>query len=152
MAHAFRTTSGIKTFGVFKEPNTAGDYILNKKAKTTFCSANICRPSKTVNTQGNLILLNTSNRLKYYSCKNDFNKANLNINLLTKLDVKDINVIQNINPPYNTPVNINGSNTSPYLSYLIDPTGVLFGNSTRGLNNYVSFMRYNPPPTQSIPI
>ena len=32
MAHSFKSSSGRSTFGTFKEPADAGDYILNKKA------------------------------------------------------------------------------------------------------------------------
>jgi hypothetical protein len=124
-----------KAFGQFHEPNSAQDYILNKKAKTTFCGANMCTPSITVNTQGNLLLLKKSNALKYYNCINSFNKANLNINLLTKLEVST---------PVLTPSSIVEPNpVPPYLYYTIDPSGVLFGNTPCGLNNYVSFMLYN---------
>ena len=127
-----------KAFGQFREPNNAGDYILNKKAKTTFCGANMCTPSITVNTQGNLLLLKKSNALKYYNCINSFNKANLNINLLTKLDLGELS-----NPVF-TPASIVEPNpVPPYLYYTIDPSGFLFGNTPCGLNNYVSFMLYN---------
>jgi hypothetical protein len=126
-----------KTFGQFHEPNNSGDYVLNKKAKTTFCGANMCTPSITVNTQGNLLLLKKSNALNYYNCINSFNKANLNINLLTKLEVS-IPVLTPSSIPLSYPVD-----TPPYLYYTIDPSGVLFGNTPCGLNNYVSFMLYN---------
>ena len=129
-----------KAFGQFNEPNNAGDYVLNKKAKTTFCGANMCSPSITVNTQGNLLLLKKSNSLKYYNCINSFNKADLNINLLTKLDLGELS-----NPVF-TPASIPMSypvDTPPYLYYTIDPSGILFGNTPCGLNNYVSFMLYN---------
>jgi len=33
----------------------------------------------------------------------------------------------------------------PFLDYNIDPSGVLFGNTICGINNYVSFMVYNSP-------
>ena len=33
----------------------------------------------------------------------------------------------------------------PFLDYNIDPSGVLFGNTICGANNYVSFMVYNLP-------
>lgn len=141
MAKSFKTPSANKMFGQFSEPDEAGNYILNKKAKATFCSANNCIPNVTVNTQSNLLLLKKSNMLKYYNSNKNFNKANLNINLLTKLDVKDINVYQEINPLDNP----------PYLKYTIDPSGILFGNTPCGLYNYVSYMLYNPPNSFPVP-
>jgi hypothetical protein len=143
MAHSFKTTSGKASFGVFSEPQTAGDYIYDKKAKTTYCLANKCVPNKSINTQSNLLLLNRANKLKYYPCVNFFNKANLNVNLITKLDLKDIPVIENaINNK--VPTNINPSDI-PFLDYNIDPSGVLFGNTICGINNFVSFMVYDSP-------
>jgi len=84
MAYSFKTIPGRPTFGVFNEPQDAGEYILNKKAKTSFCGGNVCKPSKTVKTQGNLLLLKQSNYLNYYQCVNNVNTTNLNINLITK--------------------------------------------------------------------
>lgn len=145
--HSFATSSANKTFGQFKEPTNAGSYVLNKKANATFCRANACTPSITVNTQGNLLLLRNANRLKYYNCANSFNKANLNINLLTKLDLTNVTVVepvtQQIFPIPSTP--------SPYLEYIIDPTGALFGNTLCGINRYVSYMVYNPPNAFPVP-
>lgn len=134
--------SGKSAFGVFSEPQTAGDYLYNKKAKTTFCLANKCIPSRKVNTESNLLLLNRANNLKYYPCKNFFNKANLNINLITKLDLKDVPVIADFSGNA-VPTTITQS-AIPFLDYNIDPSGVLFGNTICGVNNYVSFMAYNP--------
>jgi len=137
MARSFKNTASCKTFGQFKEPDDAGNYILNKKAKATFCGANNCIPSTTVNTQQNLLLLKKSNALKYYNCFNSFNKANLNINLLTALDLK-----------YVTVLNKTTSNNPLYaiiLSYQLDPKGELFGNTPCGLTNFTNYMVYNPP-------
>ena len=131
----FAKTAPTRTFGQFKEPDNAGSYILKKKAKTTFCGANNCTPSITVNTQGNRLLLRESNALKYYNCAGSFNKANLNINLITKLNLQDVTVIKE------------QDNTTFYnfLNYYIDPSGTLFGNNPCRINNYVSYMVYNPP-------
>jgi hypothetical protein len=142
MAHSFKSTPAKQAFGVFFEPLDASEYIYNKKAKATFCLANKCIPSRTANSQGNLLLLNRANHLKYYACKNAFNKANLNINLITKLDLKDVPVILDVSTNQ-VPSTIN-TNAVPFLDYNIDPTGILFGNSICGINNYETFMVYNP--------
>jgi hypothetical protein len=145
MAQSFKTGSGIKSFGVFKESMDAGDYINNKTAKTTFCNPNICKPSRTVNTQGNLLLLQQSNKLTFYKDSySSFSKSNLNMNLITKLDLTDVPVIQNNNPPFEVPTDITVGAT-PYLDYNIDPSGFLFGNTTCGLYNYLDYIVYNPP-------
>jgi hypothetical protein len=139
---SFTKTAPTRTFGQFKEPDDAGSYILKKKAKTTFCGANMCTPSITVNTQGNLLLLRKSNALKYYNCADRFNKANLNINLITKLDLQGVTVM-------NAQDNITGIYT--FLNYYIDPSGTLFGNNPCRINNYVSYMVYNPPNSFPVP-
>ena len=131
-------SSANKKFGQFKEPDDAGSYILKKKAKATFCGANNCIPSTTVNTQGNLLLLRKSNALKYYNCFQNFNKANLNINLLTKLDLTNVNVMNIVS-------NYFSINYGQFVRFIIDPSGQLFGNTPCGLNNFTHYMVYNPP-------
>jgi hypothetical protein len=84
MAHSFKTYPAKPTFDSYNEPLDAGEYIKNKRALTTFCGANVCKPSRAVNTQSNLLLLNKANKLNYYSC-GDMDNTNLYINLLTKL-------------------------------------------------------------------
>jgi len=141
MRHSFYTNTAKPAFGVFKESQNAGDYIYNKKAKTTFCSGNICVPSRAVDTQSNLLLLKRSNRLNYYACSN-YNTANLNINLLTTLNLSNVPVIQSNVSPYETPTAITTAST-PYLDYIIDPSGNLFGNNTCGLLNYEKYLISN---------
>jgi hypothetical protein len=91
-----------------------------------------------VNTQGNLLLLRKSNALKYYNCFQNFNKANLNINLLTKLDLTNVNVMNIVS-------NYFSINYGQFVRFIIDPSGQLFGNTPCGLNNFTHYMVYNPP-------
>ena len=149
MAKTFKTPSANKMFGQFKEPDDAGNYVLNKKAQTVFCGANQCTPSITVNTQGNLILLKKSNHLKYYNKTGNFNKANLNINLVTTLDLSSVPVIQQ-NTPLEIPAYLD-TTAVPYLAYTIDPSGNLFGNTICGTDNFQNYLRFNPPYTTTNP-
>ena len=143
MAHSFKSNSGKKTFGVFVEPLQAGEYIYNKKAKATYCNTNSCSPGLKVGSESDLLLYKKSNNLIYFPCKYAINKANLNINLITKLDLTEVPVIEdfsgNVVPATLSPTNV------PYLQYNIDPSGNLFGNSICGINNYVKYMHYNFP-------
>ncbi len=93
MAHSFKTNSGKKAFGVFNEPQEAGEYIYNKKAKTTYCFANGCTTNVKVGSQSNKLLFDLANKLIAYPCLNSIDKANLYINLITKLDLKGVPVI-----------------------------------------------------------
>jgi hypothetical protein len=142
MARPFKNTSSAnKAFGTFNEPQEAGEYIYNKKARATFCVANRCAPSIKVGTESNRLLFNRSNKLNMYPCVNTINNANLNINLITKLDLKDVTVVEDFSGNV-VPSTINVTSI-PYLSYNIDPSGNLFGNSQCGINNYVKYMVYN---------
>ena len=139
MAHSFKSNSGTRAFGVFSEPQNAGDYIFNKKARATYCVANNCVPSVKVGSQSNLLLFNRSNKLSVYPCKNSINKADLYINLLTKLDLSgNVPVIEefagNIVP---SPIKLD---SVPFLDYNIDPSGNLFGENVCGINNFVNYM------------
>jgi hypothetical protein len=138
MSRPFYGNSGKKSFGVFEEPLTQGDFIYNKKAKSTYCFANNCTPNLT---EGNYLLYKRSNVLNNFPCKNVINKQNLYINLITKLNLKYVPVIAdfsgNIVPTTITPT------ATPYFKYNIDPSGNLFGNSICGINNYIRYMQYN---------
>lgn len=144
MAQSFKNSMGKKTFGVFSEPQDASEYISNKKARATYCVANSCVPSVKVGSQSNLLLFNTSNRLSVYPCKNKINRANLYINLFTKLDLLgNIPVIEDFSNKQ-VPSTISES-TIPYLEYNIDPCGNLFGDTICGINNFVNYMVYDYP-------
>jgi hypothetical protein len=144
MAHSFKSSTGKKAFGVFSEPLASGDYTYNKKARTTYCLANSCVPRIKVGSQSNLLLFDRSNRLSVYPCKNTINRANLNINLITKLNLPEKVVVIEDFSGNKVPSTIN-TNTIPYLEYNIDPCGNLFGNTICGINNFVNYMVYNYP-------
>ena len=135
MSNIFNVNSAKHTFGVFSEPQTAGDYLYNKKAKTLFCNS---IRNKHLYYEKNLLYkrsLQLSNKI------NIIDKTNLNINLITKLDLQNVPVIQDLSN--NTiPSSINTTNI-PYLTYNIDPSGVLFGNTVCGLYNYEKFIVYD---------
>lgn len=137
MAQSFKNNSGKSAFGVFSESQNAGEYIYNKKVKNILCNT----IAKT-NNQSELLLLKKSQLLKYDPLLILSNKTNLNINLITKLNLLNIPVIQNIQTQ-KTPTNIT-IDSIPYLNYNIDPKGYLFGNSICGINNYTKYMIYNP--------
>ena len=139
----FKPYMGKNTFRVLNESQEAGEYILNKKASASFCSPKICIPSRTVQTQSNRLLLRQANRIYYSSCRDPYNKANLNINLVTTLDLSGVPVIQQ-NDPYAIPAELDTSEI-PYLAYTIDPSGNLFGNTICGTDNFQNYLLFNPP-------
>ena len=146
MARSFNNSSGKKAFGVFLEPQDAGDYIYNTKARASYCVANNCTPAVNIGSQGNLLLFNRSNKLSVYPCKNVINKSNLNINLITTLNLSGVPVIENMTtnavPTSIVPTTLDASASYPYLTYNVDPCGNLFGNNICGINNYLSYLEF----------
>lgn len=153
MSRPFKPYMGKNTFGVLKEPQEAGQYILNKKAIYSFCPPNVCVPSRTVVTQSNRLLLREANRIYFNACRDPYNIANLNINLVTQLDLSDVPIIQQNNTPPVPPTTPAYLDTTaiPYLAYTIDPSGNLFGNTVCGTNNFQNYLQFNPPYTTTNP-
>lgn len=128
-------------FAVYKEPAVYSDLYYNKRSTNMYCLQNACHFNKPLGTEKNLLLF--KNYVVNRKSGNSINTYQLYINLLTKLNLKDVPVIASI-PEGISPVEINAS-AIPYYSYNVDPNGVLFGNSPCGLLNYVNFMECNFP-------
>lgn len=130
------------TFGNSQPIQFANDVTVGKSIISQFCPFNIktCNTNYKLKNSGDLISFK-----KYYRYKNKFyksyNTSNLNINLYTKLDLRNVNVLQ-ANYPIKTPTSID-----PIVNfnenYTIDPEGELFGNSNCGINNFVKFQSPN---------
>ena len=146
----FKPYMGKNTFGVLKEPQEAGEYIQNKKALASFCRPNVCVPSRTVVTQSNRLLLRKANKIYFGVCKDPYNPSYLNINLVTKLDLSGVPVIQQSATPYSVPTALDVT-AIPYLEYTIDPSGNLFGNTICGTDNFQNYLVFNPPYTTANP-
>lgn len=147
MSRPFNNNMPGVTFAQVNEPLCASDHIRNKRSKYTFCSPNVCAPNKNIYSQSNLLTLRRANRLAFYPCLDEFDKNQLYSNLYTKLDLTGTNipVITKFDITGNkTPAQIDPNNLTPYLSYDIDVSGNLFGNSRCGINNYLNYVVYNP--------
>lgn len=108
------------TFQSNNESTNARNYITKKKVSTTFCNPS-CPSSKLVGSSyQNLYNLRTSIRIKKEAILPTFNTTDLNVNLFTKMNLEGVTVI--------------GSNG------VIDPSGVLFGNTECGINNFENFL------------
>jgi hypothetical protein len=141
MARPFTNSSSAnKAFGVFSQRQNAGDYLYSKKTNAAHCTHSL-----TVSSKSNYLLFKKrANKLCVRHGLNSVNKANLNINLITKLDLTGVPVIQDFSG--NTlPSTINTMNTvpDPYLRYNIDPSGNLFGNTICGINNWENYLVYD---------
>jgi hypothetical protein len=147
MSRPFAKYPAKPAFGQVKEPLEAGEYIRHKKIKNSFCAPNICHPNKNVYSQSNLMDLKTANNLAFYPCQNVFEHDQLYSNLYTKLDLSgNVLVIANLIPkiPKTYPAPISET-LPPLLTYYIDLSGNLFGNTVCGINNFEKYIVYNPP-------
>ena len=144
----FKPYMGKNTFGVLKQSQDAGQYILNKTASTSFCSPNVCVPNRAGLSQSSRLILRKANKIYFSRCQDPYNTANLNINLVTVLDLSGVPVIIDTSGNYPTQLDIT---SIPYLDYTIDPSGNLFGNTVCGTNNFQNYLLFNPPYTTANP-
>ena len=141
----FNTYMGKNTFGVLKESRQAGDYTINRGALALFCPPNICARNRTGVTQSNYLLLK---RAKALYVNDPYDPANLNMNLVTQLDLSGCSIILD-NSGNVVPAKL--STTSiPYLDYTIDPSGVLFGNTICGATNFTEYLKYVDPSANNL--
>lgn len=120
MSYSFKNSSAKPAFGSNKESMEAGDYILNKKKKILTCNSAKCIPIT------------------------NFNNYNLNINLVTKLDLANVSVIEDASGNICPTSIIYSEIPNFYNRYIIDPKGELFGNTECGVNNFLSYLVENP--------
>jgi len=136
MSRPFNKYSGKSAFCKVQEPLNGSEYILNKKAKYSFCSPN----NKNVCSVGDLVMSKKAEALKINEFIRNFNKTNLYINLYTKLDTLNVCPVADLSGNCEIPIN-SSINSNTY--YTIDPNGELFGTAPCGINNFVSYMIYN---------
>lgn len=179
MAHAFnpmstkpvigtnnQNISGKSTFGTLKPNLYQSDYINRKKGIITFCKSPAkCQRMKSAPNYNTLY----SFGLGRYSLTLDrcnifpVNKSNLIFSQYSKLNLKDVCTVSQIEPGVNpepcgdvlpcnpcqnnNPVIINPATAiNPfYWTYQIDPLGELFGKTQCGELNYTHYMVLNPP-------
>lgn len=141
----FNTYMGKNTFGVLKEPIQAGDYTINRGALAGFCPPNICARNRTGVTQSNYLLLK---RAKALYVNDLYNPADLNMNLVTQLDLSGCSIILD-NSGNLVPANLSITSI-PYLDYTIDPSGVLFGNTICGATNFTEYLKYVDPSANNL--
>ena len=136
------TVNGSKAFGHLSSMRFASDYISKKKATLLLCHSKICLPKTQSINHTNYLLLKKTNYTKYSNATNPqgTNKNQLASGLTTRIDLLNVPVIQNNTGESPTTLN---SSSIPYLSYVIDPSGVIFGNGICGLNDINDFRIIN---------
>jgi hypothetical protein len=143
MSRPFSNYSAKRAFAQVNKSLDAGEYVKSKKTKYSFCNPNICHPNKNVYSQSNLLILREANALAFNPCDN-FNKNQLYSSLYTKLDLSDLSgntpIISDLSG--NFPVSMK-TDVTPYLTYNIDPSGILFGNTPCSINNYLNYITFD---------
>jgi len=140
-------------FGSIKEPIQAGDYIKNKRDNAIYTDQ---LNNNTFNQQSSYTNFYSFNNA--YSLDNrqrcrafPFNKANLEINLFTKANLRCIPTIETTLATTPTgsisPTSIDISKVPFWVYYKIDPTGALFGKTYCGVNNWIHYMTTNTQTT-----
>ncbi len=142
MSRPFAKNNGKTTFSQFKEPLNASNYISYKKIKTTFCKPDYCNQNKNLYSQSNYLLLKKANKFIINPC--DIDHTELYVNLITKLDLSGNAIVVTDLSGNGYPVKI-VTTVEPYLTYNIDPSGNLFGNTVCGINNFEEYVMYNLP-------
>lgn len=144
MSRPFAKYSAKVAFGQINESMTSSDYIAKKKSMYSFCAPNQCQPNPNLYSYQKLYNIQQANQLAFYPCK-QFNRNQLYSNLYTKLDLSEISptvpVISDLSGNV-FPVTID-TTVEPFLKYVIDPEGVLFGNTPCGIDNYRRFVVLN---------
>ena len=173
MAHAFKIIPGKPAFGTLKQVVFQSDYLERKKSLRTRCTSQAnCGRIKNAKSYEQVNQYNEGFRLnRSYSCNVlPFNKADLIVNLYSKMDLKDtctmINGFPCIDPELSdVSCSLIGSNIPKCCSYAcssaktitpgssnpfnwnntIDPVGSLFGKSQCGVENYTQYMVFSLP-------
>jgi len=103
MAYAFPARP---TFRTLKESSYASDYITNKKGIIAFCKDKRDFKCKKSWSQGDYSIYNNGQNTINNLCSSKFNSANLNYNLLTKLNLNGVNTF---NESYNNRCSLNNN-------------------------------------------
>jgi len=142
MSHPFALYPAKPAFGHPAQTLFASEHIQRKKTKY-LCKRFLCHPMKNVYSQSTLL---TMKRARCNACAIPFETNELYSNLYTKVELdKDVLVIADLSGnTFPAPIS---STSTPFLTYNIDASGNLFGDTACGLSNYEQYVVYNPPST-----
>jgi hypothetical protein len=148
-------------FGSLIEPTNSSNYLLNKKSKVLYNNAltKKIKNNNYLSYQDHNLLKNGCKLLKPNTIL-PFNKGNLQINLITKMDLKCVSTLSSsiiytkyidssvlpTSPTTTLPMIgyfNNVSNFPFWYFYNIDPKGSLFGVNNCSVNNFLKYMVLN---------
>lgn len=154
MAHAYTIYPAKPAFGNYAKHLSYSEVLANKRANhiyydckrsnPTDCQGDKCKRANRIDSQGELMAIR---KITSQSCANGcevlpFNKSNLQVNLITELDLNNIIILElNSNPGY--AAKIDPILRPIYSYYTIDPDNRLSGNTPCAIQKYVNYMILN---------
>ena len=141
MAHAYTIYPAKPAFGNYAKHLSYSEVLANKRANHIYYD---CNESNHIRSQSNLLAIR---KITSQACANGcevlpFNKSNLQVNLITELDLNGIIILElNSNP--GTPSKIDPTLRPIYSYYTIDPDNRLSGNTPCAIQKYVNYMILN---------
>ena len=141
MAHAYTIYPAKPAFGNYAKHLSYSEVMANKKANHIYYN---CKKTNRIDSQGELMAIR---KITTQTCADGcevlpFNKSNLQVNLITELDLNNIIILElNSNP--GTAAKINPVLRPIYSYYTIDPENRLTGNTPCAILKYVNYMILN---------
>ena len=138
MVHAFTIIPAKPAFGKFSKKLNQGDVISNKRTNLLY---NECERTTKVRSQSELLELN---KIRRTTCKDGcdvfpFDKTNLEVNLITKEDLKNVLVLEKNTAP-GVPAKIDPALSPIFAYYRVDPENKLVGDNPCGIQKYINYM------------
>lgn len=144
MAHAYTIYPAKPAFGNYAKHLSYSEVLANKRANHVYYN---CKRTNRIDSQGELMDIR---KITSQACASGcnvlpFNKSNLQINLITELDLSGIVVLalnsdlQEV-PSVITPAKIDPTFRPIYSYYTIDPQNRLSGNTPCAIQKYVNYM------------
>ena len=141
MAHAYTIIPAKPAFGNYAKHLSYADVMANKRANHIYFN---CKRTNRIDSQGELMAIR---KITNAACDNGcnvlpFNKSNLQINLITELDLNNILILElNSNPGF--PAKIDPALRPIYAYYTIDPNNKFSGDTPCAVQKYVNYMILN---------
>jgi hypothetical protein len=141
MAHAYTIIPAKPAFGNYSKHFSYIDVIANKRANHIYFN---CNKTNRINSQSDLMAIRKITNADCATGCNilPFNKSNLQVNLITELDLNNIIILQ-LNSDPGKPAKIDPALTPIYSYYTIDPNNKLSGDTPCAIQKYVNYMILN---------
>ncbi len=142
MAHAFTIRPAKPAFGNFSKNYNYSQIMENKEINALNCD---CVPEGNVWSSSQLLKIRKLSRQSSPECCDagcdvlPFNKANLQVNLITKSDQSGILVLEK-KTNLGVPAKIDPSLSPIFAYYNLDPQNKLVGDTPCGIQKYINYM------------